>query len=381
MSNPSPAAALINEAAEAAQGCFGLDNIRITALTGGRVNESFMVEHGHERFVLQKLNDIFMGSPSLGLNWKSLRDALAARAEGWLQKPVPDIFPGLDGQFTPSSPTRGGYWRLTSYIAGLPASIDPPGAREAARLTGALHRLLNNPAPIELLPPPEGELTNQRLTRPEDFEILAIHYQRHPHLDALRHLIAQGTDSAWQLPSFPAFLCAFQLNEVVIHGDPKADNFIFTPDGHALALIDWDNLRYGHVLTDVAEMLRSWGKAPEPCPASAIHLENMAAVVEGYAETGLPLSTQDLTLLPAVLRGITITLARRYLTDALAEVFFKWDREKYPSLYIQNRTRAEAMLDLSEYLLEHEMRLVDTFHAAYERGKSCRVEPSAIHIA
>jgi hypothetical protein len=98
----------------------------------------------------------------------------------------------------------------------------------------------------------------------------------------------------------------------------------------------------------------------------------MAAVLEGYAETGLFLSPQDVRLLPAVLRGISLTLARRYLTDALAEVFFRWDSENYPSLYIQNKTRAESMLALVENLLAQEMRLTEIFMNAYERGAAER---------
>lgn len=368
MVKSSPEAWLLQEACEAARLCFGLQDSIISPLKGGRVNESFVLESGGRRFVLQKLNDIFEGNPAMGLNWQAVRQALAGRAADGLELAVPDIVPDLRGDLISTPAPGAAFWRLSRHIPGLPASLDSKAAREAARLLGRLHTCLNTPAPIELLPPPEAELTNQRLTRPEDFEVLPDTYRRHPNLDELAPLIEQGAEAARFLPSFPAFWDVFQLRELLIHGDPKADNFIFAPDGRALALVDWDNVRYGHVLIDVAEMLRSWGRPMEGAPG--VCLENMAAVTRGYGETGLALSEQDLALLPTVLRGVCLTLARRYLTDALAGVFFKWDHEQYPSLYMQNKSRARQMLDLAEYLLNHEIQLGEVFQAAYGQGFS-----------
>lgn len=355
-------AALIQDVTLAARLCFGLADVRVHPLKGGRVNESFVLERGEERFVLQRLNDIYEGSPTLGLNWKAVCEALATRGNGELASAAPAIFPARDGQYV-AAPIDGGHvWRLTAHINGRPGVPAAAPARRAARLLGRLHTLLNFPLPIELLPPPEAELTNQRLSRPEDFEALRQLYRRHPRLDDIASLIDQGAEAALFLPAFPAFLDVFNLREVVIHGDPKADNFIFAQGGQPLALVDWDDVRYGHVLIDIAEMLRSWGRPAEG--GRGMNLEVMAAVLTGYAETGLPLSPQDVTLLPAVLRGVSLTLARRYLTDSLAEVFFKWDFGKYPSLHTQNKSRAAAMLDMAEYLLNNEMRLVEAFQQA-----------------
>jgi hypothetical protein len=56
------------------------------------------------------------------------------------------------------------------------------------------------------------------------------------------------------------------------------------------------------------------------------------------------------------------------LADALAEAYFLWDSENYPSLYEQNRRRGAALLDLTDRLLEREMELIDLFQAAARRG-------------
>ncbi len=359
-------AALLNEAALAARLCFGFKDANISPLPGGRVNESFVLASGSQRFVLQKLNAIYGSDPALGLNWKTLHETLAGRAEDEWREAMPRVFPDLGGSFTASLAADGPMWRLTAHIAGRPAPRTLAGAMQSARLMGALHRLLNCPAPVPLLPPPEAELVNQRLNLPEDFLELRLVYRRHPHLEDLAPLIEQGAEAAALLPACPDFVTVFQLKDVLIHGDPKADNFIFAEDGQPRALVDWDDARYGHLLIDVAEMLRSFGRPPELtegfCP------EAMRAVLSGYAQTGLPLSEGDITLLPAVLRAVCLNLARRYMTDALAELFFRWDSEKYPSLYIQNKSRSQAMLDMAEHLLDNEMRLVDIFLADYNNS-------------
>jgi Putative homoserine kinase type II (protein kinase fold) len=211
------------------------------------------------------------------------------------------------------------------------------------------------------LPLPEGEFTNQHLPRPEEFKSLEAVYRGHPHLPELRPLIGRAIEAAWQLPLFPGFGTAFRLRDVVIHGDCKAENFLFDSGGRAVGLLDWDSVGYGHILVDIAEMLRSWGH-------DEVALANAEAVLSGYAETGLPLQDDDLDLLPPVLRAIVLNLARRYLTDALAEVYFKWDREAYPSLFLQNRARAEKMLNLADYLLDHEPLWAETLKRGYRQA-------------
>jgi hypothetical protein len=80
-------------------------------------------------------------------------------------------------------------------------------------------------------------------------------------------------------------------------------------------------------------------------------------------------------LLPAVWRALALNLSRRYLTDALAEVYFLWDSRLYPSLYDQNRQRGADLLALADHLLEREMDLVELFRGAARRGLARRAEP------
>lgn len=353
-------------ARRAAEFLYNLDRVRLIPTSGGRVNKTWLVDSGAGRFVLQRLNDFFLGDEALGLNWLNVYQSVKERS-GVPSPPLPPIFSDMEGRLLSTIPGCAHWWRLTGFIDGQPAPVTPEGAREAARLLGLLHHHLNAPFPLRLLPPPEGEFTNQHLSRPDEFESLHIRYRGHPHLEELKPLIAQAAEKAWQLPFSPAFLDVFSHHDVVIHGDPKADNFLFSPEGKALALLDWDSVGYGHVLVDVAEMLRSWGAARlEDQPEQSADI--LAAILAGYAETGLPLSQAELAMLPAVLRAIALNLCRRYLTDALAEVYFQWDNFAYHSLYEQNQTRARIMMNLAEMLLDREMYLIDILGEAYQAG-------------
>ncbi|MDR1044820.1 MAG: phosphotransferase [Candidatus Adiutrix sp.] len=366
----SRAEELLREAEAVARELYGLSDFRLERLPGGRVNDSFLIEGPRERFVLQSLNDIFQGDEAPALNWHLVRLALARRS-GLTEPPLPPIFPDRYGRWLASRPDRRGFWRLTGFVAGLTAPRSAQGAREAARLLGFLHHFLNCPLPLELKALPEGDFTNQRLTRPDDFADLKARYHGHPLLPDLEPLLDQAALAADRLPLFPGFLNVFNLHDLTIHGDPKADNFLFSPEGRALCLLDWDSVGPGHLLVDIAEMMRSWGlsglSGPDP--------ERLAAVLEGYAESGLSLNRDDPDLLAPVLRALALNLGRRYLTDALTQNYFQWDSRRYPSLYQQNRSKAEKLLALADYMLEHEPQLGEIFRKSYDSGLTRRREP------
>ncbi|MDR1920327.1 MAG: phosphotransferase [Candidatus Adiutrix sp.] len=362
-------------AGEVARRCFGLEPAAVSPLRGGRVNETFLVETTSGSFVLQRLNDFFQGAEALGSNWLAVQNA--ARERDPAPPPLPLIQADLEGRLLSflDEPANG-VWRLTGYLPGAPpAAKNAAAAREAARFLGRCHQFLNRPAPLPLEDLPEGEFTNQRLCRADDFENLARIYRGHPCLAELETLLAEAADSAWQLPFFPGFIDVFQRRDVIIHGDPKRDNFLFL-DGRPSALLDWDTVGFGHVLIDLAEMLRSWSARAGPAEA-AVMTDIAAGVMAGYAETGLSLYPDEIELLPPVLRGVALNLCRRYLTDALAGIYFKWDNAAYPSLYEQNRSRASAMLLLSEHLLAREMELSETLRQAYEDGLRQRLKRSS----
>jgi Ser/Thr protein kinase RdoA (MazF antagonist) len=248
------------------------------------------------------------------------------------------------------------YWRLTGFLPGRPPQKDSlEEAGSSARAMGLCHVALNVPKPIELINPIDSSLlTNQMRCQPDDFTNLFKYYRGHPNLESLTDPIRRGEKAAQELPTRPSFIRAFAARDLVIHKDCKADNFLF--DSGSISIIDWDTVGYGDPLLDLGEMCRSWAVSQA---APYFKADFALAIVNGYRQSGLALRSEDYQLLPAVIRGLTINLARRYLTDALAETYFKWDQKAYPSLYEQNKSRGERMLDLAEELLERDMELVN----------------------
>ena len=370
---PTTLDTLFQQARDVAHQGYNLVPLELVHLINGRVNDTFQLKTTTGIFLLQRLSPVFMGSLALGLNWLTIQESIASRSKH-PTAPLPHILPSTEGSYLYPGP-QGDNWRLTTFINGVTPAKGPAEAQEAARLLGFFHSHLNQPKPLELLPLPMGESTNQYLPKPNDFETITDIYHDNTNLEELRPTLALATQAAQNLPLSPEFITAFQRRDLIIHGDPKIDNFMFNPEtGQALALVDWDTAQLGNFLVDIAEMLRSWGTPQKSTSASLPQLKKIAShllppVVEGYAESGLELTAKDLELLPQILRAISLNLCRRYLTDALAQTYFRWDSQAYPSLYHQNRERALSLLAQSEEIRLNELKLTDAFKEAYQRGQ------------
>jgi Ser/Thr protein kinase RdoA (MazF antagonist) len=338
------------QAAGILEGRWGVRPLSVREVKTGHVNQTFLAERGEgPPLVLQRLNPSFGPSPAVGENWDAVSRALAARGI-----PCPEVVPGLDGRLLADGPGWGEVWRVTTFLAGRRPEASRDAARDAARHLGSCHAALNRPRPIPLAPLPPGEFTNQRLPKASDFSDFQRLYRLHPSLARLEESLARGEEEARMLPGSPAFQRVFLLKDLVVHLDPKRDNFL--EDGGSWALVDWDTVSYGDPLLDLGELCRSFGSRPGPARFDA---EIMRAALEGYRETGLDMGDGHFSLLPAAVRGIAVNLARRYLADALLETHFAWDRDAYPSLFEQNLSKGCLLLDLAAELREREFELME----------------------
>ncbi|MDR1050270.1 MAG: aminoglycoside phosphotransferase family protein [Deltaproteobacteria bacterium] len=335
-------------------GPAGADGVSIRRSPSGRVNETYFVgRDGVDTHVLQKLNPLLAAhAGNMCENMSLACRALAGSGVG-----RPEIVPAGDGGWFHYEPGDRSFWRLTSFLPGEPP--DKGDRAQAALCAGALgrcHAGLNRPRPLDLLPtyepgPHAGDVTNQKLCRAGDFDLVARRYRGHPRLPEVAGDVARGRQAADWLPARPEFQMVFLGRGLVVHLDCKRDNFLLTPEGQAV--IDWDTLGYGDPLLDLGEMCRSWA-VRESAPRYDAGM--VSALLEGYRRTGM-IPDEQYSLLPAVVRGLALNLARRYLTDALAEVYFKFDAEHYPSLFEQNRLRGGRLLDLVEELMDREIEL------------------------
>jgi Ser/Thr protein kinase RdoA (MazF antagonist) len=318
----------------------------------GKVNRTFLAGlRGGEKLILQFISPVFRKSPALGENWRRVEGALSGRGI-----PCPKVIPSLSGSLLAEGP---GFERLLRLTTFLPGEHPEPGSAAAAlkcgRALGAAHTALNTPRPLDLLPlPPGGEYTNQRLPSPDDFRGVSQMCRLHPLLPQVEGLLERGEKLAAELPGDPSFQKIFILRDLAIHGDPKGGNFL--GGASSCFLIDWDTASLGDPLIDLAELLRSLAVKKEP---PLFDRELAAAAVAGYREAGLRLGKAHWRHLAAAIRAVALNLARRYLTDALLENYFVWDKDAFPSRLAQDTERAEELFSLTEELFFREMELWD----------------------
>ncbi|MDR3155182.1 MAG: phosphotransferase [Deltaproteobacteria bacterium] len=345
--------ATVEEAAAVLEDRWGFRASRVRAVKSGRVNQTFLAEREDgPPLILQRLNPIFGASPAFSENWDAVAAELAARGLA-----CPALVRDRGGALLAAGSRWGEYWRLSTFVPGRSPAADGPGARLAGRCLGERHSALNRPRPLPLKAPspsPFEEYSNQRLPQAGDFEDFARTYRNHPSLPRLEEPLARGTAEARLLPAAHAFQRIFLMKDLVVHLDPKRDNFLEDGEG-ACALIDWDTVSYGDPLLDLGELCRSFAARPEPPFFDALV---MSEALSGYRETGLDMGERHFSLLPSAVRGICVNLSRRYLADALMQSHFVWDSERYPSLFEQNLARALYLLDLSRELREREFELM-----------------------
>ncbi|MDR2460135.1 MAG: phosphotransferase [Deltaproteobacteria bacterium] len=320
----------------------------LETILSGRINLTFLVEcQDGSKLIFQRINPIFQASPALGDNWVKVSSALEKNG---LQ--APRLIANKRGE---NLTFRGGtVWRLTTYMEGTAPEPGIGAAYLAGKALGSAHRALNIPLPIQLIPLPKGvEYTNQRLPVQADFTLFSNLYRLHPQLPLLEETLKRAALCALRLPGSPAYQRVFLIRDLVIHGDPKRDNYL--SKGDHFVLIDWDTVCYGDPLIDLAEALRSFASRKERPFFDADLAESL---LRGYREKGLQMDRAHFRLLASVVRGVSLNLARRYLTDALVDSFFAWEKT-YASHFDQCLARAHSLLDLVEELYERDFELWD----------------------
>ena len=124
-----------------------------------------------------------------------------------------------------------------------------------------------------------------------------------------------------------------RLSRRVIHGDPKAANFLFAAgEDRAMSLIDFDTVKPGLVLHDLGDCLRSCcNLLGEVCadPEATVFAPNMfQQLMTGYLRRAAHLLTRaDRDLLVTAAALISFELGLRFFTDHLeGDRYFKINR-------------------------------------------------------
>jgi Ser/Thr protein kinase RdoA (MazF antagonist) len=322
-------------------GFAGLDGATLSPLGSGLINQTFVVEAGGQRFVLQRLAPIF--SPAINHNIVAVTCALAAAG---LQ--TPRLVPALDGRPWLDLGEEGGVWRLQTFVDGV--SFDkvqsPTQAKAAGELVAGFHRALDglDHAFVGLR---EGvHDTAKHLARLHESLALQPHHRLMGKVAPLADGIFRRAEALDPLPDLPTRVC---------HGDLKLNNILFAGERAplsetAICLIDLDTVAPMSLAHELGDAWRSWcNLSGEDTTGARIDLDVFAASFQGYATTiGRTLTAQERQALLGSVEWISLELASRFAADALDESYFGWDPQRFPGRGEHNLVRGQGQLALHD---------------------------------
>ncbi|AFL74699.1 phosphotransferase enzyme family protein [Thiocystis violascens] len=302
----------------------------IEPLGRGLINDTFSLDAGGQRYVLQRINGAVFPAPErIMANLRVLGAHLAERADTGLR--LPSLIATREGgDFLRDA--DGAIWRLMEFIPNavtLTRIEHDAQAREVGAVLGRFHRLAASLHSERLaLSLPGFHATPEYLTR-----FLAVAGQEaRQEGQAIRDCLDFVLERRGLADVLEAAQASGAIPLRVTHGDPKLDNILFARDGgHALALIDLDTVQPGLIQHDLGDCLRSCcnrgGEGTRDPAGVRFDMTLCAGILAGYAnETRGVLAQADIDLLYDAIRLMPFELGLRFLTDHLeGDRYFRID--------------------------------------------------------
>tara|TARA_B100001250_G_scaffold85875_1_gene71007 strand:- start:38797 stop:39840 length:1044 start_codon:yes stop_codon:yes gene_type:complete len=224
--------------------------ISIVEDTIGLINTTYVVSSRHEKYILQRINNLIFNNP------KELMENiyLATNYLKNIGRTTLDIVKSKEGQLYVVH--QGEYWRAFRYIDSQ-TLLKVDNIRivsESANILALFHKDFNN-FPIDKL----------CYTIP-NFHNTVIIFQRFKDVlsDAPEHLSKQCIEEINYILSkekdcqfIQKLLSQNKIPLRVCHNDPKISNFLFDIGLNAICLVDLDTLMPGTLLTDIADAIRT----------------------------------------------------------------------------------------------------------------------------
>lgn len=318
------------QAREAARAWFGSSGpaVSLSPLGAGHINDTWLVEAGSGRFVLQRVNERVFPDP------RSLMQKVSAVVAHLIhggRVPVPALVPTAAGLPWHEDPERG-VWRVTELVAparSLRVLENPAQAEAAGRAFGAFQRALED----------------LRVAVPDPIPgFMQLNHYRAELEDAVA-----ATDPDREAGAVLAALQArmdlaglFQLRDRLVHGDCKVDNLLFHAHrDEVVCVLDLDTVMVGNWAWDFGDLVRS-----AAATADGFDLQRYAGVVRGFFGSGAAAPDADAAVLAP--RYVALMLAVRFLADHLrGDRYFKVDA---PGDNLRRARQQLALLEAMERL-------------------------------
>ena len=317
----------------------------VQPLSGGLINQTFLVQAGTKKAVLQRVNPLF--GVAVHHDIAALTQHLHAQG---METPL--LYQTSDGKLAVDLGPDG-VWRLLTFVPGQTFHVVVPEvARAAGELVSRFH--------FHLL----GLQHQFHFSRP-----LAHDLQRH--LQNLREALAKAPSVTGVPPDFSALATEILARAEALptevagprrlcHGDLKISNLLFSREGdgpwRGRCLVDLDTLCSLPLGLELGDALRSWCNAfDENNPGGRFELVRFESALEGYAGLGQQFVTEDEAgaLVPGTLR-VALQLAARFAADVVNQSYFGWDAQRFSSRAEHNWVRALGQLSLARSLSDQQ---------------------------
>lgn len=279
----------------------------VSRLPGGHIHRNFRVQLGPIDLVVQQLNDhVFSDLDALQANLVVVCDHLRNVGFPSLQ-PVPTV-EGLLRFETADT----GSWRAMHFVEGTTGdvTVEVDGLRSISEFFGRFDAALAE-LPVDALVEtiPRFHDFGFRLSQLTD----AISVDRVGRVAGCAAAIDRCMNAVVNLSAVEGWSEWHSLPVRLVHNDAKATNVMLDSSGSPAMVLDLDTCMSGTLLNDVGELVRSFGKQPQP-----LDFERIDAVIEGFRfGWGSDLAPEEIALLPLAGAKLAIENAVRFLADHL----------------------------------------------------------------
>ena len=324
-------------AAESVLGAWGLRAESLEYMNHGLINRTWRMrgEDGSS-YALQRLSPIL--GPEIHQDIEAVTAHIAARGLA-----TPRLVRASGGHLYVER--DGGVWRLLTWLDGeFHNRLENTGqAGQAGALLARFHMaLVDFDRPFASRRRPIHE-PDRRIAELE--QALAAHRGHPLHAEA-EGLQRRTLELLAQLPPMP------QTPLRVVHGDPKINNMLFSPEGEGLAMVDLDSLGRLSLPYELGDAFRSWcNPVGEDSEETEFSVELFEAARSGYLDVATFITGEERSSLVDATLWITLELTTRFTADILNDRYFGWDPERFASRAGHNLVRARGQLRLAESLL------------------------------
>lgn len=318
----------------------------VQPLGDGLINETFLVEAGAWRGVLQRVNPLFGV-----LVHEDIEAVTRHLADKW--QPTPRLYRTRADRLWVEL-GEAGVWRLMTFVPGRCFSV----------MTAELAA-------------PAGELVGRFHAAVLDLDH-AFRFSRKGAHDLSRHLgvLREATGRAEAAGLDPELLNTFKslADEILrrtaelpaevpgplrlCHGDLKINNLRFDEAGRGVCLLDLDTLARLPLGLELGDALRSWcNPRGEDDPAGSFDLDLFERALTGYAVHARGfLTPEERGFLVRGVERVALQLAARFGADVVNQSYFRWNPRKFGSRAEHNLVRARSQLGVAASLAQQRDR-------------------------